>query len=161
MATCSASAACEDRRLGLPELSLEPCQRVTQRLHELLHRCLPGVQVARCADVGCAQPALGHLQEGSRAALKSLRGQRLEAVGQLAVEQIGALPGRLRQQRGALISGSGPLVRGPGLTGQVGCHASQPAARQQIADGGAEEGPQQESEEKRERVHIQHACSRW
>ena len=148
-------------RLALAQLALHPGQGVAQRLDQLLDRCLPGVKVARRLGVGGAEPALGHRQEGLGAAIEGLRGQCLEPVRELAVDQGLPLLGGSFHQGSSLVRGPRPLLGGPGLTGQVGGEPGQPSARQQVADDGTESGTQQEADEQRNRVHILHACSRW
>ncbi len=132
------------RFLGLPQLGLDPGQRVPQRLNQVLDRGPAVLQLASGAGIGRAEPALGDLQEHLRAAVKCLGGHGLEALGHLAVDQRGPFLGGALQDGRPVLGGPGPLFGRSGLPGEVGGHAGQPSPRVQVTDSGAGCGPQRE-----------------
>ncbi len=130
-------------RLTLAELRLDPGKRLPERLDELLDRVPAGVELAGRAEVGRPQPDLADLEQSLLADVKRLGGQCLEPLGQVAIDQCGLL-----------VRGTRSLIRGPGLSGEIGDGAGQAGSCEQESDDGAEQHADTDSGQQRGSVHI-------
>ena len=111
----------------------------------MLDRRAAQLELARRGRVRRPQPPLGDLEEPGGARVQRLRGQRLEPLGQLALDQRGPFG------RGAL-DHPGPILSRPG----VPVRRRDPAARVQVSDRCPDENPEQQSDQQQERTHMPH-----
>src|SRR5258708_22591515 len=102
------------------------------------------MEFAGRVEVGRTQPDLAELEQALLAHVECLRRQRLEPLGEVAIDQ-----------RGLLLRGAGPLVGGARLCGQVGHYGGQAVARIEEADQGAEDGAHSDARKQRDRVHVE------
>src|SRR5262249_39466034 len=109
---------------------------------QALHRRAAGLQLAGRLRVGGVQPSLGHLQEPPGAGVERLRRQRLEPLGELALDQGGPLAG-----------GARPFLRRARPRGQAGGGARLPAAGEEKTEHGADDDADQHREQ-RDDAHV-------
>ena len=140
--------------VGLAQLLLDPGQGFPQRPDEMLDRRAADLQFTGRVGVGCLQPALGDLEEPRGARVQRLRGQRLEPLRELALDERGAFGRAALDHPGPLLGGAGPLVRGASPARQVRRGGGQPAAGEQVSDRCPDGHPEQQSEEQQDHTHM-------
>jgi hypothetical protein len=125
-------------------LLLHPAQGLPQRLDQVLDRRAAQVEFAGRGRVRGPQPALRDLEEPGGARVQRLRGQRLEALGQLALDQRGPLGRAALDHPGSVFGAPGPLVG-----------RREPSAGEQVSDRCPDENPEQQPDQQQDCTHMQ------
>jgi hypothetical protein len=121
----------------------------------MLDRRAADLEFARRVRVRRLEPALGDLEEPRGARVQRLRGQGLETLRELALDERGPFGCTAFDHPGFFFGGAGPLVRGPGPARQVRGGGGEPTAGEQVSDRCSDDDPEQQSGKQQNRTHMQ------
>ena len=157
MLTCSASAACDRVRAASDSRSCSSTRARVSRSGPT--RCSTAARrISSSLDavgVRRLQPPLGDLEEPRGARVQRLRGQRLEPLRELALDERGPLGRAALDHPGSLLGGAGPLVGSAGPARQVRGGGGEPTAGEQVSDRCPDDDPEQQSGKQQDCTHMQ------